>query len=105
LAIYLNNDVAALKPAFWAVEFAVTDRTSTPSFTPKNSASCGLSASLSIPSIGLRQLISVRGISGIVGTAGIRGISGGAGMERGSEESKENARRLGCRWPMVAVSV
>ena len=45
----------ALMPAFSAAEFLLTDFTSTPSFTPKNSASCscGPSDSPMIPSTGL----------------------------------------------------
>ena len=76
-----------------------------PSFTPKYSASCGFSASLSIPSTGLRQLIRVRGISGmrIEGMVGISGMSG-ASMAN-SLLPNGNAMTPGCRWPMVAVSV
>jgi hypothetical protein len=65
----------ALIPAFSAAEPRITDRTKTPSFTPKYPANCPPRASASTPSVALRQDIKVRGISGM-GKSGIetRGV-------------------------------
>src|SRR5579883_2389866 len=72
----------AFNPAFSAGEFLITDFTSTPSLTPKKSASCpcGASDSPSMPISGLCQDISNRGIS-MGGTGGIAGtVTGPLGV-------------------------